>query len=144
MSDPDGIPAAGESVAGIVLKSETVFLARRRMGGSIGGKWEFPGGKVEPGEYPVEALKREFMEELGVRIHVGSAIGQSEFEHDARQFVVTAYEVELEGEPRTLEEHISLGWFPVESLSEVDLPDSDRGLVESVLRYVKNRTPDAI
>lgn len=128
-----------QSVAGIVIRSGTIFLARRRPGGNIGGKWEFPGGKVESGETPKAALVREFMEELGVLIRVGQFIGENAFESDGRKFIVSAYDVQIDGTPHPGDEHVSTTWVELDRLGEIDLPESDRGLLKEVLRYGRER-----
>jgi len=124
-----------QSVAGIALRPGKVFLAKRRSGGNVGGKWEFPGGKVETGETPQEALSREFMEELGVAIHVGELIGTNRFRSGERQFTLAAYEVVVNGTPRPGPEHESSGWFDLSGIAEIDMPDSDRGLIPQLLRF---------
>ncbi|MBX3262427.1 MAG: (deoxy)nucleoside triphosphate pyrophosphohydrolase [Labilithrix sp.] len=57
--------------AGVVVERGTVLLSRRKAGTHLAGRWEFPGGKVEPGEDPRAALRRELEEELGVLVEVG-------------------------------------------------------------------------
>ena len=135
MIQPSGDGDLLQSVAGIALSPGKVFLAKRRSGGNVGGKWEFPGGKVESGETPQEALAREFMEELGVVIRVGELIGTNTFRSGERQFVVTAYEVVVSGIPHPGPEHESAGWFDLVGISEIDMPDSDRGLIPQLLNF---------
>lgn len=136
---PGDNPPVARSVAGVVIRSNQVFLARRIAGGSIGGKWEFPGGKIEPGESDSAALVREFEEELGVKVEVDRAIGENLFSDGSRRFLVTAYHVRLSGMPFTREAHTAIEWFPVDMLPTLDLPDSDRGLVASVLAFARSR-----
>jgi 8-oxo-dGTP diphosphatase len=69
--------AQGISVAGIARQGAALFIARRKPGGSLGGKWEFPGGKVEEGESAEQALVREYAEELSLPIRVGEEIGSA-------------------------------------------------------------------
>ena len=58
-------------VAGILLRDGKILLAQRKEAASFALKWEFPGGKIEPGESPEEALERELQEELGIHTHTG-------------------------------------------------------------------------
>jgi len=118
-----------DSVAGIALRSGLVFAARRKPGGSMGGKWEFPGGKIEPGETPEGTLVREFREELGLDIRPGALLGESGFENGGVRFRLRAYRVEFEGEPAFLAEHEEVRWLTRADLDELDLSPSDRSLL---------------
>ncbi len=60
--------------AGVVVEGDRVLLSRRKQGTHLSGLWEFPGGKVEPGEDPREALRRELEEELGIDVTVGEIV----------------------------------------------------------------------
>lgn len=101
------------------------LLARRLPGGSQGGKWEFPGGKAEPGESPEAALVREIREELGVDCHVGPLLAQTDFVHKGRKYELLAFSVELESRNLTLLEHEDAGWFLPGEVLAMDLSDSD-------------------
>ncbi|HOX13963.1 MAG TPA: (deoxy)nucleoside triphosphate pyrophosphohydrolase [Spirochaetia bacterium] len=118
-----------DSVAGIALRNGLVFVARRRPGGSMGGKWEFPGGKLEPGETPEETLVREFREELGLEVRPGALLGESEFENEGVRFRLRAYRVEFDGEPSFLAEHQDVRWLSRTELEDLDLAPSDRSLL---------------
>lgn len=119
-----------DSVAGIALRNGLVFAARRKPGGSMGGRWEFPGGKIEAGETPEETLIREFREELGLEVRPGPLLGESEFENDGIRFRLRAYRVEFDGEPAFLEEHQEVRWLSRRDLEALDLAPSDRSLVK--------------
>ncbi len=118
-----------DSVAGIALRNDLVFAARRKPGGSMGGKWEFPGGKLEIGESPEETLVREFREELGLGIRPGALLGESEFENGGVRFRLRAYRVDFEGEPAFLAEHEEVRWLTRADLEALDLAPSDRSLL---------------
>jgi 8-oxo-dGTP diphosphatase len=121
------------SVAGISLRGVSVFVARRKPGGSMGGRWEFPGGKLEAGESYRDAVIREFREEFELEIVVGQAIGDSSFQNDGRRYELTAVLVDFDGEPGTLHEHDQYRWVAGEALGELDLADSDRSLLPFIL-----------
>jgi 8-oxo-dGTP diphosphatase len=98
-------------VVAAVIERDGLILAARRTGPpELAGRWEFPGGKSEPGESDRAALVRECQEELGVRIAVGERIGP-EYPIPSGAMVVRTYFATIEeGEPRTLESHDELAW----------------------------------
>jgi 8-oxo-dGTP diphosphatase len=89
--EPDvetAIPAEPEKprpravVAALILRGKEVFICQRKAGTAMGLQWEFPGGKIEPGETPEEALRRELQEELGIEAKIGPYI--AEVQHNYR------------------------------------------------------------
>lgn len=98
-------------VVAAVIERDGLILAARRTGPpGLAGRWEFPGGKTEPGESDREALVRECREELGVRIAVGEQIGP-EYLVPGGAMVVRTYLATIEdGEPQPLESHDELAW----------------------------------
>lgn len=107
-------------VAGVIVRGGTVLLARRSASMRFAGKWEFPGGKVEPGEEPSLALARELREELALQTRV------LEHFYDAPygQHTIAAYWVQPQSEPTPLE-HAELIWSPASKLQEFDLLPAD-------------------
>ncbi|MDR1029396.1 MAG: (deoxy)nucleoside triphosphate pyrophosphohydrolase [Treponema sp.] len=116
-----------QSVAGIAVAQGKVFIARRKPGGTLGEKWEFPGGKVEPGESDEAALIREYAEELGVSIKLGPFLGSASFEHQGVH-IVNAYRVYWGNEPLRLAEHTEWRWATRAEIQALDFADSDRKL----------------
>ncbi|MDR3343028.1 MAG: (deoxy)nucleoside triphosphate pyrophosphohydrolase [Treponema sp.] len=116
------------SVAGIAVEKGKVFIARRIPGGDLGGKWEFPGGKVEAGETDEEALIREFDEELGIPVTIGPLLGTVSFEHRGIRLLY-AYRVYFTGYDFTLSEHTEWRWAGLEEIEPLDFADSDRKLL---------------
>ncbi len=120
--------AAGRPEAGRIL------LTRRPPDAHLGDWWEFPGGKVEPGESPVEALVRELREELGVDVAVGDIYAVGHHVYESRDVVLLIYECEIvEGEPACIEV-AELRWLTVRELLEVPLPPADEPVVERLRR----------
>jgi 8-oxo-dGTP diphosphatase len=118
--------------AAVLQEGGRVFIARRREGKNLAGKWEFPGGKIEPGETPEEALARELSEELDMRVSVGAFLCRTTFVHGAIDLELLAYAVtRLSGEP-VLHEHDASAWVTPSELSSYDLADSDRTIVREV------------
>jgi 8-oxo-dGTP diphosphatase len=122
-------------VAGIAWDCGKFFIAQRRGGGSMGNKWEFPGGKVDGGESDQEALKREYLEEFGVDVAVGDFLGSAVFEHRGITRHLRAYRVFFSVPTCTLIEHAQWRWAALEEIEQLDFVDSDRKLLPTL----KNR-----
>jgi 8-oxo-dGTP diphosphatase len=116
--------------AGIIENGGRLLIARRKPGKHMGGKWEFPGGKIEPGESPEQSLVRELDEELALRVEVGELLCVVPYRGGGVELELMVYHVtRLDGEP-VLREHEEIRWvFPGE-LASFDLADSDRKAVE--------------
>lgn len=118
------------AVVGAALVRDGRVLAARRCGpGALAGGWEFPGGKVEPGESDADALVRECQEELGVSIAVGARLGQ--VAGDAIQLTLYAASL-VDGMPEPLQDHDELRWVGREELDAVPWLPIDRALLPVV------------
>ena len=117
-------------VAALIRGGERVLLCRRPEGKAQGGKWEFPGGKIEPGETGEAALRRECREELGVTLEVGSVLADVRQDYPERSVHLTLYEARIaSGAPRRLE-HSDIRWVEPEQLEEYDLCPADARLIQ--------------
>jgi 8-oxo-dGTP diphosphatase len=120
--------------AGILRQNGLVLIARRRPGKHMAGKWEFPGGKIEPGESPEQSLARELAEELDVRARIGDLLCRTAWEGDGISLDLLVYRVDgFEGIP-LLREHEEIRWVAPQDLRTYDLADSDRQVVEMLFR----------
>jgi 8-oxo-dGTP diphosphatase len=120
--------------AAIMEENGRVFIARRSEGKHLAGKWEFPGGKMEPGETPAQTLRRELMEELDLEVSVGALRCRVHFRSGDMDFELLALAAtRLSGEP-VLREHDDARWVAPAELFEYDLADSDRKVVEALFR----------
>lgn len=118
--------------AGILRRGGRVLIARRRMTRRMGGMWEFPGGKVEPGETPEDALRRELREELGIEVRVGALLQAVEHRYDWGAIRLVAYEVEiLRGEPEPLD-HDDLAWVPPSELMRYNCTPADLPIIATL------------
>lgn len=107
-----------EVVAAVIVRDGKVFVTERGYG-PWKDWWEFPGGKMEAGESPEEALKREIREELGTEISVGRLIGTVEYDYPEFHLTMHCYLCSLTGEMPHLLEHEAAGWLSAESLDSV-------------------------
>lgn len=118
-------------------KDGKILLAQRRQGDALGGKWEFPGGKIEPGETPEQCLRRELKEEFGVETRIGDFVCSSKFEYKHLPVELLVYRaVHLFGEFR-LNEHDRIEWVAPGDLAKYDLSSADIPVVDVLLRGLK-------
>lgn len=129
----------GRSAAGIAVRHGRVLVGRRKPGGDLGGRWEFPGGKLEAGETAEEALVREYDEELGVEATALGRLGRSSFEHRGRPYELVAVALSVSGDEFVLREHDEFRWATAEELVSMDLAESDRALLPFVLPLISPR-----
>jgi 8-oxo-dGTP diphosphatase len=116
-------------VAAAMIVAGRVLACQRSSPPEAAGRWEFPGGKVEPGESEVDALARECAEELGVRVRVGDRVGPDVPLAHGRA-VLRVYAVTLldGGRPRALE-HAAMRWLGADELDSVPWLPADRPIV---------------
>ncbi len=116
--------------AGIIERDGKVLIAQRKPGRHMGGKWEFPGGKIEPGETPAQSLARELEEELSLHAEIGGFLCRTRWEGEGISLELLVYRVEaFTGNP-VLREHREIRWVSPRELASLDLADSDRKIVE--------------
>ena len=127
-------------VAGVALRGDRVMICRRRPEASNGLKWEFPGGKIEPGESPEAALAREWKEELDVDVRAGRIMDAVFFRYPDRDVLVLFYRCEIaRGEPRTVDCD-AIAWAPAGELPRYDFAGADRVFVERNFGQLERET----
>ena len=120
-------------VCGIISNSEgKIFIARRKEGKTMGGKWEFPGGKLEQGETEQACLQRELLEELGMQVKVGEKLGENEHHYTDFSIRLIAYQCEFISATYALTDHDAYEWVEVKVLSSFDLANADIPLLELI------------
>ena len=126
-------------VAGMVLREGRVLLARRGPTMTLAGCWEFPGGKLEAGEGPAEALVRELDEELGIRVRCVAELAVSETQQGDRHIRLEGWLAELlAGEPEA-REHDALLWQTPDAVDEAGLAPADVPLLRALRAHVVGR-----
>ena len=118
-------------VAAIIRKDNKIFATQRGYGDFKDG-WEFPGGKIQEGETPQEALKREIMEELDTEIEVGELIDTIEYDYPEFHLSMDCFWCSIVKGDLVLKEHEAAKWLIKESLDEVDWLPADKDLIEKI------------
>jgi 8-oxo-dGTP diphosphatase len=122
-----------EVVAAVIEKNGEVLICQRRRGSRHALKWEFPGGKVEPGEQLAEALARELREELAIEARIGEQIGQHEVQYPKGPMIRLHFfhVTEFAGEPVNTEFE-QMVWVPRKQLPDYDFLDGDIAFVKAL------------
>jgi mutator protein MutT len=120
--------------AGVLVEDGRVLIARRRGDRREGLKWEFPGGKLEPGKTPEDCLTRELNEELGIQTQVVAPLLVTRYAYVWGTIELVALCVErLAGQP-TPHDHAELQWVPLASLDAYDFAAADLPIVRALCR----------
>lgn len=119
-----------EVTAAIILKDNKILIAQRAPGDNLAGKWEFPGGKIEPGETPRECLKREIREEFEVDVEVLDYFGESIYDYSSGTIKLIAFWCQWLGGDFILRVHSQISWLKPQELAQYDFAPADILLVE--------------
>ena len=123
-------------VAGFLKKDGRILVGQRPENHSLAGLWEFPGGKIELGESPEEALSRELSEELGIEAQIGELKLSVTHSYNDVGIVILFYEVLYwKGEPKA-KHHLMLEWIYPEELRERSIPDANKKVLEKIFKVL--------
>ena len=126
---------------GVILRGQQVLLALRSSKQHQGGKWEFPGGKVEKGETVAAALKRELHEEIAIDVAESSAFMQLEYAYPEKTVLLDIYLVTgFDGEPEGREGQ-PLRWVDIAGLGDIEFPDANQPIVERIQQHFSPSLP---
>lgn len=113
-----------------------MIFATQRGYGEFRGGWEFPGGKIEDGETPQEALKREIIEELETEIKVGDLINTIEYDYPTFHLSMDCFWAEIVSGDLILKEHEAAKWLTMENLNSVEWLPADVTLIDKIASTV--------
>lgn len=125
----------------LIERNEQILIAQRPKGKALAGKWEFPGGKLEPNESPEACLVREISEELGCVVCVESAMTPVVHHYDSLSIELLPFHCFVkEGEPKAVE-HSAIRWLNLAHLLKHDLADADIPIAHEylALRNLKHK-----
>ncbi|WP_298543638.1 (deoxy)nucleoside triphosphate pyrophosphohydrolase [uncultured Aquimarina sp.] len=119
-------------VCGIIYQDDKVFICRRKPSKSLGGYWEFPGGKIETGESNEDSLKRELLEELQMEVDVVEYFGSSQYDYENFSIDLIAYTCNLRNWNLCLTDHDQYDWVTPDEILKWKLAPADIPLAQSI------------
>ena len=118
--------------AAIIIEDHTVLITQRHPHDAMGEKWEFPGGKIEPGETPEMCLQRELQEELDIVADVHELYAVNKHVYPHINIELCAYTASIRSGQITLNIHKDYRWVPMRDLEEFDFSDADKPIVKKL------------
>lgn len=121
-------------IAGIIEHGNRILIAKRKKNSTFGGKWEFPGGKLEDNETPEECLKRELTEEFGIESEIGEFICSTRHPINCQTTIdLAAYRVSHISGVFCLNDHDEIRWIERSELNQYDFPEADYTIVKRLM-----------
>lgn len=124
---------------GILQQGDRILALRRKDGTELGGKWEFPGGKIHPGETPVACLERELKEELNIEVTIGEPLPLVHHAYPHRTILLYPFICNSSSPIETLVDHDGILWGKPENLRSLDWAEADRKVLESYIQLRRGR-----
>ena len=122
-------------VVAAIIQRDGAYFATQRGYGEFEGMWEFPGGKIEPGESREVALKREIQEELGVDIVIEDLLCTTEYDYPSFHLTMHCYLCSVKSGEIELREHKSARWLTTKTLDSVEWLPADKYIIDELKRY---------
>lgn len=129
-------------VAGVIAKQDQYFIAQRFDDASQGGLWEFPGGKVEQDETPMQALERELSEELSIVTTTGVWLADSVFDYGDKVVELKGYLSHWQQGDITLNSHQKMAWVSLLQLADYQFCAADYPIVAALQQYIASQDND--
>ena len=120
--------------AAILEKDGKIIIAQRKSSDHLSGKWEFPGGKIEPGETPEACLARELKEEFDIGVAIGEYLGSSVHHYDHISIELMAYRASWVSGAISMNDHKAFRWVTVDELVSYDFAPADVPFVDMLRR----------
>jgi 8-oxo-dGTP diphosphatase len=129
-----------EIVAGLITKDGQLLIDQRLPGGAMGGLWELPGGKLEPGETPEMAVAREITEELGIEVRIGPCLAVLEYPYPQFLLIMRVYHCPyVSGTPQPLASQ-AIRWVSPAELSDYIFPEANTILFTMLTNFFTDLT----
>ncbi len=125
------------NVVAAVIQKDGRILATQRGYGEFRDWWEFPGGKIENGETPQEALKREIREELRMQIRVEDLLGTIEYDYPDFHLSMQCFRAEIEEGTPVLTEHEAIRWLKEDELDQVRWLPADETIIDTIRKIMR-------
>jgi mutator protein MutT len=126
------LPQKQIGVAVIWNQSGHILIDRRKTSGTMGGLWEFPGGKIEPGETVAECIVREICEELAIEISVGAQLISIEHDYPTFRLIAIVHHCQhLSGIPQPIESE-EIRWVNVDELADYQFPAANAAIIRAI------------